>query len=499
MSTRPSMHARLLRSSSLAVLLAVLLALLAACGSTGSQTTSGPVEITYRYADFNNGAKGVGPVQDAMNRILAADGVKVKLMPIAGGSYDQKLTLLFSSRQQCDVVWTAPWIGTSTYTHLVQNGDLMALDDLLNNQGKALYNSMTPQTWNAARINGKIYGVINQQIFVKPYGFAVRQDIVQKYNLDLNSIQKWEDLEPIFDKLQAAGINPPSAGSPPFEQEYYGWDPLGGGVSVRADDTGLHAFADIEQPEYKQYLQMVQRWRNKGYLPKDDVSGDTLQAEIRAGKFAFAATGAVIKPGGDQELDAEYGGNWATRSLTKPLLTTAGVTATLNGICANSPHPDAAMKFLNALNTNKTLYNLLSKGIEGKNYVFTDKAKGVIGNPPGVTSSSNTYNPNTDWMFGNQFNAYYFNEGQVGSWEQTKQLNDTAQVSVALGFTLDTSMLQTQLAQTKTISDSYATLNSGRADINATLPTFISKMKQAGLDQIVTEVQKQLNAWQKNK
>ena len=47
--------------------------------------------------------------------------------------------------------------------------------------------------------------------------------------------------------------------------------------------------------------------------------------------------------------------------------------------------------------------------------------------------STSSYNPNTDWMFGNQFNAYYRDPKQVGAWEATKKMNDTAFPSEALG------------------------------------------------------------------
>ena len=50
-------------------------------------------------------------------------------------------------------------------------------------------------TWDAARVSGVIYGVINQQIFPKPWGVHPRKDLAEKYGLDLDSVTKWEDME----------------------------------------------------------------------------------------------------------------------------------------------------------------------------------------------------------------------------------------------------------------------------------------------------------------
>ena len=48
--------------------------------------------------------------------------------------------------------------------------------------------------------------------------------------------------------------------------------------------------------------------------------------------------------------------------------------------------------------------------------MITDKAHNVIGLPPGKTAQTDGYWPNTDWEFGNQFNAYYTDKSQIGSW-----------------------------------------------------------------------------------
>ena len=82
-----------------------------------------------------------------------------------------------------------------------------------------------------------------------------------------------------------------------------------------------------------------------------------------------------------------YGYEFLSKNLTNPLiLGTAGATATLNAICATSQNPAKAMQVLEEFNTNVELYNLFARGIE----------------------------------------AYYRDHKQVGAWEATKIMNDTA-------------------------------------------------------------------------
>ena len=99
-----------------------------------------------------------------------------------------------SAGEECDIIFTAPWI--NSYANNVANGVLAPLDDLLLNHAPGLWGSMPPTTWDAARVNGVIYGVINQQIFPKPWGVHPRKDLAEKYGLDLDSVTKWEDMEP---------------------------------------------------------------------------------------------------------------------------------------------------------------------------------------------------------------------------------------------------------------------------------------------------------------
>ena len=68
-----------------------------------------------------------------------------------------------------------------------------------------------------------------------------------------------------------------------------------------------------------------------------------------------------------------------------------------------------------------------------------------------MDGSTSTYNPNTDWMFGNQFNAYY-RDAQAGrAWAATKVMNDTAFPSEALGFVVDREPIKTEIAQTSAV------------------------------------------------
>src|SRR5204863_4678809 len=137
---------------------------------------------------------------------------------------------------------------------------------------------------------------------------------------------------------------------------------------------------------------------------KDPLPTADLDAAWRAGKFAIEV--GVMNADSAGQLENRYGHVFVTKPFGTQMLTTSGAVATMNGICRSSAHPDADMKFLELLSTDQQVYRLITHGIEGKHYVVTDKKNGVIGFPAGVDASTDGYNPDTPWMFGNLFNSY---------------------------------------------------------------------------------------------
>lgn len=494
----------------------ILIALVAGCAapaaapadnaggeSVAEQNVSddGLVEVKYSYGG-SGVPRDLQQVQDAINEILNEDiGVNLTLEPIDYGAYNDRMQLQLAAGEACDIIFTAPWI--NSYSNNVANGSLLVLDDLLKEEAPGLWASMPETTWDAARINGNIYGVINQQIFPKPWGVHVRQDLLEKYDFSLDTVTKWEDMEPFLEAVkEGEGITPVYAddrgGTSLWRSQYYGYDALDDGIGfigIRADDETLTVLNILETPEYREAANLSKKWVDAGWFPSTPTAADEARAAFRAGLFAMGYH--VEKPGNDVEMKTAVGWDFEIKNLTDPLiLDTSGAIATLNGICATSQHPVEAMRVLEKLNTDPEVYNLLSRGIEGVHWVWEDEAAQVITYPEGVDSATTGYEPNTDWMFGNQFNAYYRSQAQVGAWEATKTMNDEAYPSQALGFVVDRTPIQTEIAQVTAIMEEAARpIAWGWVAYDESMPEVLERLNAAGAQTIIEEVQRQLNDW----
>jgi putative aldouronate transport system substrate-binding protein len=103
-------------------------------------------------------------------------------------------------------------------------------------------------------------------------------------------------------------------------------------------------------------------------------------------------------------------------------------------------------------------------------------------------------------MFGNQFNGYYISDIQVGVWEQTMALNDSAQASPLIGFSFNPEPVKTEIAATSTVWKQYQDIFSNGLDDSAKLlPQFLEKMKKSGADKIIAEKQRQIDEWKATK
>jgi putative aldouronate transport system substrate-binding protein len=160
------------------------------------------------------------------------------------------------------------------------------------------------------------------------------------------------------------------------------------------------------------------------------------------------------------------------------------------------------MKFLELLNTDVDFYNLMCSGIEGKHWVWVDQAKRLIGYPSGITGETSTYHPGADWMFGCVFNSYYWTEAAAAGniWDATRKMNAAAKPSSVLGFSFVQDPVKTEMSQiTNVASEKYLPLIEGQVDADTGIPDLQKGLKDAGIDKVIAEIQKQIDAWAASK
>lgn len=175
-------------------------------------------------------------------------------------------------------------------------------------------------------------------------------------------------------------------------------------------------------------------------------------------------------------------------ALTKPFVNSLSARATMNAVSSSSKNPEAAIRMIEVMNTDKEIFNMLNYGIEGVNYTKKDDFVKEI--------PKSGYFFNSGWALGNQFNAFLVEGQQKGVWDETMKINNNAEISPISGFSFNEGPVATEMAQMSSVTSEYKFMGLHN-DFAARFEAFRTKMKQAGVEKYQAEVQRQLDEWLK--
>ncbi|GGG06114.1 ABC transporter substrate-binding protein [Paenibacillus abyssi] len=503
------------------ILLVMVLAfttLLAACSSSNNEPANTPQNTDAAAPqDTENGNSGLEPVelvmvfpgpgepQDfkeveaAINEVTKEKiNATVKLVMIGWAAWTQQTTLMLAGNEKVDLILS----GLGTYTQNVGRGQYLPMNDMLENEGKGIkeaLDSLDPAFLDAVKINGEVYAVPSIRDLAADYGITMRKDLVDKYNIDVNAIKSYDDLDAVFQiiKDNEPDMIPTTKYGDTIIDTHLNYyrDALDDGFGVLPDlDNGLKVVNFFETPQYAEMLNTVRRWYQAGYIAKDAAtSTETQYNMVKAGKaFSFMSH---MKPGIAAQESKNVGMELISVNFLPATTATGNITSIMWSIARNSEHPERAMMLLNLLYTDPELVNLFDWGIEGKHYVKTD-VDNIIDYPPGVDAASLGYNLNYGWMFGNQFLSHIWQGDSPTLWDELAEFNKTSKKSKALGFNYDSEPVKTEVAAVRNVYDQYRkALETGTVDPVIELPKYIKQLKAAGIDKIIAEKQKQLDAW----
>ncbi|WNR42767.1 ABC transporter substrate-binding protein [Paenibacillus roseipurpureus] len=447
------------------------------------------------------------PEQDKVftevNKVLKAKiNATVDFKPFAFGDYDQKMQVVIASGEPYDIAFTSSWI--ANFNQNVARGAFLPLDDLLVTYAPKTYASVPKVMWDAAKVKGNIYGFVNQQISARTPALMFPKDLVDKYKFDLSSVSGKMNMDTLHllepyvtsvhkdDAKKAFITSFDQAGSELFNLDAISGFNVPGAVAY--SDESLKVINQFETPQAKKFAATMRDWNAKGLLnSKDRISKKKDEwTDAKAGKWAVNLGGA-FKPGGDVGETAQAGYPMVDAPAGTPHLTTSAITAAMQGINRNSRNPERAMMVLELLNTDKDLYNLLNFGMKDVHFKIDGDGFMIPG------ENQKAYNPQVPWMFATNFLANVEKGMPKTVWEDTKKMNETATASKLLGFNFDAAPVKSEIAKSSAVYDEYSrSIELGIASIDK-YNEFLVKLKTAGSDKIIAEMQKQVDAWKASK
>jgi putative aldouronate transport system substrate-binding protein len=471
-------------------LMLVMSIVLSACGGSKNESSEGTAEKPVELIWYTIGTpqKDVDKVMAEVSKYTAEKiGVTVKMNMIDWGDYAQKLQVMTASGEAVDIMFTASW--AFDYVQNARKGAFMQIDDLLKEQGKGIVETLDPAFLEGSKIDGHNYGIPANKELPAQEVWRFNKQYVDKYKLDISKVYTLESLEPMLKTIKE---NEP--GVYPFavdknQMPYVPYDyvieklPMG----VKLDTKDFKIVNVLETPEMKQILNTMHKYYKAGYIPTEAATMDSMTDVQTTGKWF--ADRATSQPFADNLWSASYGYPVVSTPASDALIYNWSVMGSMQAISANSKYPEKAMEFLNLLNTDPVLRNMVDSGIEGVHY------KKASDNVMENLDESKNYDMPT-FSLGNVMLTYLNTTDPTNKWEEFKKFNDAGTEAPLLGFNFDTSKVTTEIASVNNVKEEYwAALMTGTVDPETYLARANEKFKAAGLDKIMAEAQRQLDEW----
>lgn len=446
-----------------------------------------PVEIVwYRNTNLNDDEQ---KVTDAINEYIEPlIGVRVKVVT----NQNTDLPMALAANEDIDLFWTAFWSKGNDY---IDGNTALDLTELLP-QYEGLYNSMPENIWEASKNNGSLYYVPVYKESATGYGMVVPKELVEKYAWDLSTIHSALDLTPFLEEAHADGMDSAfctsNTGAYIYMHEFYNSLVLSAAGIKRGDETST-VVNMYETPEYEEYVKTVYGWNQAGYINQDEIAveADTNIIKTQEGETAFSHWAST--PDGAANASSRYGMDVMVVDTTTNYMGNNATFGSAYMINAKTQEADACLKFLELLYTDQTLADLACYGIEGEHYNRTADGRVELIADSGYTSGG-------VWATTNVMAPSLLVGESENKKEEYDSFNKNALIAESLGFSFDKTPVEAEYTAIAAVKNEYENLlEKGFYDPEEYLPVFQKALKDAGVDKLIEEVQKQYDAWKQAK
>lgn len=331
-------------------------------------------------------------IQMVAEHIKGLSGVLVE--PVYTDGQTDKFTLMIASNEDIDTASA----GASRFLSYINNGSIMALDDLLEAGGQNIKARMSDRVWEYTKKDGKIYALPTVGIEVGDT-VQIRKDWLEEQGLSVpTTVEEFENTLIVF--RDAYGTNPLFMDTG-FNAVISGWY-LPEGNSWWQDEQGVYLPPEMH-PDFAEMLAHMHQWYKDGLIHQETFSGGNLQQLIEADKIGanigwYSSTFPGTLNLRAQVPDAEF-------AYLQPLagkydngyswLEAANGYRVIN---VNSKNPEGVIAFYDWLCADIANMTIGRQGIEGVHFEYTDRDNHIIRGITGGDLNSTRYVPGT---FGN--------------------------------------------------------------------------------------------------
>ncbi len=440
-------------------------------------------------------------VQEINERSREKIGVEVEMQYVDASESVEAYPLWITQGKNIDLMV----LNYQDITPYAEQSMVLPLDDLLKKEGSGIIR--ISEEWgdlfSGGTIKNQIYGIgMPSDSLGASTGLWVPVRYLEEINFsfDEGHIYSMEELDSLFEAMKTKHPDryPLGITVKPYDFSISGFFLSGYNAARSSMDTGVifnhdpgHTVVDYyETEQYKEWLGQIREWYLKGYIYPDAAITTSPNTSLLKDDIIMS-----IPQNGNPYFytEEEIGEKAVCLQLTPNEYGPAGTKGIYWMIPATSREPEAAMKFLNLMFADPEIVNLLEWGIEGEDY--QKLAEGVVIYPEGKDRNTVEYF-NPLGLFGDQRLRYSFEND-----EEKKVYQEYSRSAEPVGFeyaafSFDTSSLSVEMSQIQGVLNRYLdVLETGSVDLDIVYPKFIQELKDAGIQKVIAEKQRQLNVF----
>jgi putative aldouronate transport system substrate-binding protein len=487
--------------------------------TTGDQTDE-PSDLEEVELIWHNQVDVVRPdtamVIEELNKYLKEEiNATIDYHSYISADYKEKLPTMINSQQKMDIVFTG---NAYNFVTNAQQGAFLPLNDLIEEYMPNTKAVVPEQAWNAVTFDGNIYAIVPYKDLSARWSLLYNKTMTDELGVEVPADASWttfRDLIPfLYEVKEARDEKMPDLADialmkiVDYMEAWYPYESISGKLAI-VNIPGLNAFegqGDGETvfnmyatDEYRQFVHDIKKLVDDGIFPYDNLNFDPDNALLNSHKLLAQFPQGYIEILGDM-----YPGRETAHTVSDLALMSNGyVRAFLQAISVQSDNPERAAMFLELVNSDPVVANLLRFGIEDQHYEVVSEGRIDVTNSPRNGGGRGYQDYGYYFWYGGQFGNILAGHTPIFVSDEFSQklddLNNSAVDGINLGFTFDQTPVANEIAATANVIEEYdsrSNLLSGMVtDVDATVDDFLKKLEDNGVQKIIDEAQRQLTEW----
>lgn len=442
---------------------------------------------------------------------------------IASDEYQQKVSTIIMSGQSTDIINAASNIG---YVDYVRKEAFIPIDDLLSQYAPKTLAMIPEGYWDAMKIDGKIYGIPSYKdscvINSMQYNETMAKDLGMTMPEKIHSGQ--DVYQYMYEAYQKRNEKYPDLASEPITRDMMGisdfarYENISGDLIVanipgvedyKGQGSGEKVFNLYATDEYRDYAHRQAKLVADGLVPVQVWYHDQDRIEYQKGDYFFYGIRSGIISISKNAVSDQF--DSAIVPFDQNIASTNYLHQAVNCISGVSQNPERAMMALEIINTDPYVSTTLRFGIEGTHWnKSADDAK--VADFTGTSNEDPSNRAYFSWygaQFGSIMDLQVVPAGtDPNLLDGLKAANEAANANTNMGFIFDPKPVENEISACSSVVGEYTTdltwgfkALEGEAyevvepKVDAWIDEFVAKLESSGVQKIIDEAQKQLDAW----